>query len=727
MAYNGTVDLIAGLRQKNNGTFPLVDAPAVRVTDDLRLNTVLNNIENSMAAEFDSSSAYAVGDYCIHDAKLYVAKTATAANDGWIAARWQQVTVMGTINDQVGELKTHLDDIAEVTMIPMTVTEDVSVETEWSYGYVNAGGREQGTSSQDYSHTAKIPCAAGDVFVGSIRFVCVYNSNDNVVEAYGKNDKVSSYTVPDNIVNIVLSCATGNKSTIKKRITHTEYKNINDDELAEIESTLSGKADKSVLDEISQRMTRTVSHNILDYTKLTDGKYINKNGNIQTNSSLSYSVPIPVSEGDVVTFWTRANTDTRIISSTNSVRYLCAYNASGNAVSALGAENIYSYTVPEGITSIVLSVYGGLRNNRGMVCINYTPSEFEEFGNYYTAKAGFLDGAFTDKTAQPKISKGYVTVTGDLSDGDALTIPVTNIKKNKNLSFACKVTSFSKLYLGKHAQSYENSWIEINSEKIIVNNYSDVLSTREYTHGLTIAEYLYVSIVPADSTTQNVKIVMNTNGSIYTTEAVTMYMDGGSNYTAESSGSVLTDCVLTFSSGDLRKALWIFGDSYVSMGTSVRWPYYLVNDGYMDNVLLNGYPGENPTNAITALENMIAMGRPKTALWAQGMNGGSDTTSIDPTYMTKLKRFLDICSIYDIEPVLATIPTVPTRYHELRNAYIRSSGYRYVDFAKAVGANSSGEWYEGMLSSDGVHPTALGAETLYQQLLLELPEVTMPS
>lgn len=41
MAYNGSVDLIAGLRTKNNGTFPLVDAKDVYVDDNTRLNALL--------------------------------------------------------------------------------------------------------------------------------------------------------------------------------------------------------------------------------------------------------------------------------------------------------------------------------------------------------------------------------------------------------------------------------------------------------------------------------------------------------------------------------------------------------------------------------------------------------------------------------------------------------------------------------------------------------------
>lgn len=41
MAYKGSVELISGITQKNNGDFPLVDASAVRVTDEKRLDEVL--------------------------------------------------------------------------------------------------------------------------------------------------------------------------------------------------------------------------------------------------------------------------------------------------------------------------------------------------------------------------------------------------------------------------------------------------------------------------------------------------------------------------------------------------------------------------------------------------------------------------------------------------------------------------------------------------------------
>ena len=45
MAYNGSVELISGLTQKNGGSFPLVNAPDVQVSEDgTRLDAVLAKI-----------------------------------------------------------------------------------------------------------------------------------------------------------------------------------------------------------------------------------------------------------------------------------------------------------------------------------------------------------------------------------------------------------------------------------------------------------------------------------------------------------------------------------------------------------------------------------------------------------------------------------------------------------------------------------------------------------
>ena len=53
MAYNGTIELISGITQKNNGDFPLVDASAIRVEDNKRLDEKLAEMDFDMNAITD--------------------------------------------------------------------------------------------------------------------------------------------------------------------------------------------------------------------------------------------------------------------------------------------------------------------------------------------------------------------------------------------------------------------------------------------------------------------------------------------------------------------------------------------------------------------------------------------------------------------------------------------------------------------------------------------------
>lgn len=60
--------------------------------------------------------------------------------------------------------------------------------------------------------------------------------------------------------------------------------------------------------------------------------------------------------------------------------------------------------------------------------------------------------------------------------------------------------------------------------------------------------------------------------------------------------------------------------------------------------------------------------------------------------------------------------------HETKNRWIRESGYRYIDVAAAVGADGSGAWIEGMLSTDKVRPTSAGAEAIYNRVIMDFSD-----
>ena len=76
-----------------------------------------------------------------------------------------------------------------------------------------------------------------------------------------------------------------------------------------------------------------------------------------------------------------------------------------------------------------------------------------------------------------------------------------------------------------------------------------------------------------------------------------------------------------------------------------------------------------------------------------------------------------------ITPVFTTIPSTPTIDNSKKNAWIRSSGYRYIDFDKAVGADIDRNWYSGM--NAGNHPTEAGAKALFARFILDFPEITI--
>ena len=325
----------------------------------------------------------------------------------------------------------------------------------------------------------------------------------------------------------------------------------------------------------------------------------------------------------------------------------------------------------------------------------------------------------------PRIyGKGYASARGNLSNGEHLSVRFTNLKKNNIYSFTAKITSFSSVIIGHSENVYGGSWIEITGTKVIAHYYDTSDHTTEHTHGITIGRYLFAQIVVGVG---KAKIQIYSNDVEYIIPEVTWSGDGNGMTFVSSNGSTLTDCVLTWSSEDFRKNIWLFGDSYFGMTTENRWCYYLVRDGFVDNVLLNAFPGETSLQNLASLQRMIEdYGKPKYIVWCAGMNDGSDANENTPSsdWMTSINSVLTYCEKFNITPIFATIPTVPNIYHEGKNAWVRNSGYRYIDFSRAVNASSSGVWYTGMLSSDNVHPTELGAKALYYQAIADMPEIT---
>ena len=328
---------------------------------------------------------------------------------------------------------------------------------------------------------------------------------------------------------------------------------------------------------------------------------------------------------------------------------------------------------------------------------------------------------FTDR---PGALTGSQTVRGDMLPGTVMTLPPTNAKKNQLYRFTAAVKEFDRLLLGHGKTEYGSTYLILDQTKITVfRQFADVL-TAEKEHGLRIEGDLCVTVDKRDAMTADITVM--SGGSSFTWEKASWSGDSYGDTFAESDGSRLTDCVFTWSCPDLLKPLWIYGDSYCTFGTPFRWPWYLCEAGLQDRVHINAYPGENSPFALTAFINSVSFyGRPKTLVWTLGMNDGSDTDGQPrPRWLEPLLRVMRMCDDLGIELILATVPTVPERYHEEKNRFVRSCGRRYIDLAEALGADGTGAWAEGMLSADSVHPDPKGAEAIYARILRDLNELT---
>ena len=291
-------------------------------------------------------------------------------------------------------------------------------------------------------------------------------------------------------------------------------------------------------------------------------------------------------------------------------------------------------------------------------------------------------------------------------------------KTGFNISFSADLSDFSTFEMGLYNEGAEiGAHITVNNTNVVITN--PYGTSKEYPHGLTMAHNIMVNIRSKRDAKCDVTVVSNGDSFNVETDSLVV-VSLWEPYVL--SGTVLQNCKFSFTNERICKNVWFFGDSYMGFDT-VRWMYYLINSPYQDNFLVDAYAGERSSYAIQSFRNLCDIGKTKFAVWCLGMNDGSDGDNPSDQWVQMRDSFIQECNKNKITPVFATIPSIPTINHEKKNEWIRNSGYQYIDFANAVGATSSGAWYDGFLSSDNVHPSEKGAMAMYAQLISDFPQV----
>ena len=330
-----------------------------------------------------------------------------------------------------------------------------------------------------------------------------------------------------------------------------------------------------------------------------------------------------------------------------------------------------------------------------------------------------------------RIVSPFTATSEALADGETLKIRRSTVKEGKLLSFTCDIDAIGdgKILIGHGYNVSCGSWLEIDSNT--VGSYSfyswrdpqRVVSIEPVPHEIAISGFLTVSI-KVNHAKKEVFAVICSSGGMYKLE-----LRGWSGCEGEifvmPVGCVLKNCKLNWYSERYASRIWLFGDSYLSFPDPARWPSYLFRDGYADNLLIAGFSGMPTQRGLEEFKMAIEKGTPEFVVWCLGMNNGDnrETGAINQGWLDSTKEFLEICKERGITPILSTIPNTPKVYNQPKNDWVIASGYRYVDFNRAVGADKDENWYPEMLFTDKVHPMRRGAEALYSQVLVDFPEI----
>lgn len=348
-----------------------------------------------------------------------------------------------------------------------------------------------------------------------------------------------------------------------------------------------------------------------------------------------------------------------------------------------------------------------------------------------TAQSGTIYPAWLYEFSHGKRPSYNATYSG-IGSGSSVGLPVSNcLRKNSRLMFVAEIGSFGQLEIGyatgANGAGDKYNRFSIRPNGVTAYTYYDYTQSAmhqeaDVNHNLAISAG-NVEVVIEELPDAKCRLTIGNNGNSFVHTFDGWVRNNRLSPYITANWSIFGKSFFSWTCTDLSKGIWLLGDSYMAYEPE-RWAYYLEQNGYADNVLISSFPGAWSSTNIASFEMLLKYGTPNYAVWGMGMNDGSDSASAPSnSWVTGRDNFLALCENNHIIPVFCTIPTVPTVNNEQKNAWIRASGYRYIDFAKAVLATSSGAWGSGMLSGDGVHPTANGAKALYYQVLTDFPEI----
>lgn len=302
-----------------------------------------------------------------------------------------------------------------------------------------------------------------------------------------------------------------------------------------------------------------------------------------------------------------------------------------------------------------------------------------------------------------------------------LRVPIANsVKKNKIYHFYANIDeNFTSIKVG-HGDGAFSLWLVVDNTNVTF--YGNEQQGTAIAHGLTLSTYVDIILMVGE---ENIgTLIINTLGGQFKTN-VQIYFGYKGSVFVTSNNNDLSNVYASMSCSDFNCPIWMFGDSYFTHTSENRTPYHLIKWGFT-KYLLNAYAGADSRTMFGEFTDYVnQIGTPKYLVWCLGMNDGDSSSAINAVWNETMTMLTKFCEEHEIELILATIPNTPTINNVFKNNWVRNSGYRYIDFAKAVNAESANATWYPNTREDNVHPNENGAVLLALQVLKDFPEIEL--
>lgn len=639
---------------------------------------------------------------------------------------------------------------------------NITNELEWHFGSANLLARvvqskfidKSGNEfvSPSYNHTNLIPCKEGCKYylrdgITSVtcRFITAYNSDMVAVPESG-TEYTNSITIPSGIAYIAFSFPSSvSNAAVYGNIIPPSFVAYNGQWLVAKDEFLKGSSiiPNDVIKNISEtqiikeKLQLVVPENWQG--EIEAGKYCTQYGEILSNSSYLLGSPINVIPGE--TYYVYLYNGSQYVSA--SARYVTAYDARGNCVPLYSQQNVTSYTVPNGIYSIRITV--GITYSQTIFMVTKSaipPTAYSDyFHPYYKASVDFL-GGLVPTFENDKITKNMDGIHKYYTDNDTMYVCVkltdtttgqVYLYHNPNTGSVggCAVSvdfKNSTITFYKAFGVFNTSNLEVYTKAGLINPVPMTLTpTLNHTY---MIQYKHISgITTNENFTVPNYVVIVTDIDTLESQTIPMSADSLGNgwgirgYSAV--GCTVVSADYQCDEPQNPKVL-ILGDSFTEGMTiwntkQKRWCALLKDKIGKEDCAINGQGGATIGSMVEWWNDYLpVLFNPAYVILECGVNGNDEAQ-----YEADMTTMITLLTNAGIVPILCTVPPTAQKSNVADyNTFVLNSDYKYIDIAKALTINGDRITRNtDLFLADGTHPNIDGHQKIFEMACLNVPEL----